>query len=164
MATNASVSERDYLTTDYEYPPEFVNGVLEERPMPTWTHAEMQAALIVWFAHHHPQLRALPELRYHVLPASYRLPDLVVVSRDMKPEETLRTTPLIVVEILSPDDRVPKLMAKLKEYASAGVPAIWILDPENRCGYQFISGEGLKPAQELIADGGIALSLEAFFA
>lgn len=163
MSTATLLSEQEYLRTDYEWPPEFVNGVLEERPMPTWSHAEVQAALSGWFIVHHPELRPLSELRYRVSAGRYRVPDLVVVPRSMPAEETLETAPRILVEILSPDDRLPKVLKKLREYAEAGVPAIWVLDPESGSGYQFTESQGLKFVEDLTAERGVRLSVADFF-
>ncbi len=39
------------------------------------------------------------------------------------------TPPLLVIEILSNDDRHHDLMEKLEEYRVWGVPNIWVVDP-----------------------------------
>ena len=39
------------------------------------------------------------------------------------------TLPLLVIEILSKDDRYHDLMEKLEEYRVWGVPNIWVIDP-----------------------------------
>ncbi len=40
--------------------------------------------------------------------------------------------PLVVVEILSKDDRHLDLMQKLEEYRAWGVPHIWVIDPSTQ--------------------------------
>jgi Uma2 family endonuclease len=37
--------------------------------------------------------------------------------------------PYIAIKILSEDDRMSRLIEKLQEYASMGVPNIWVFDP-----------------------------------
>lgn len=39
--------------------------------------------------------------------------------------------PFIVMEIVSPDDRLSEVLAKLDEYLAWGVPHIWLVDPQN---------------------------------
>ncbi len=36
----------------------------------------------------------------------------------------------LVVEVLSPDDRRPRVLAKIREYIDAGVKLVWLVDPE----------------------------------
>ncbi len=46
------------------------------------------------------------------------------------PQESVPSTPpLLVIEILSKDDRYHNLMEKLEEYRVWGVPNIWVVDP-----------------------------------
>ncbi len=40
--------------------------------------------------------------------------------------------PLLAVEVLSPDDRLGKIMRKVKIYLKAGVQIVWVVDPETR--------------------------------
>lgn len=44
----------------------------------------------------------------------------------------LDVAPELVVEVLSPDDRWSEVTAKLDDYFSAGVSAVWVVDPERR--------------------------------
>ena len=44
----------------------------------------------------------------------------------------LDVAPDLVVEILSPDDRVVGLMEKLREYFAIGVRLVWVVDPRAR--------------------------------
>ncbi|MEW6283251.1 MAG: Uma2 family endonuclease [Candidatus Eremiobacterota bacterium] len=49
------------------------------------------------------------------------------------PEGYLLTPPALVVEVLSPNDRASDVEAKTQEYLLAGVRAVLLLDPQNRC-------------------------------
>jgi Uma2 family endonuclease len=40
--------------------------------------------------------------------------------------------PLIVIEILSPDDRLATVREKLEEYKAWGAPHVWLVDPHSR--------------------------------
>jgi Uma2 family endonuclease len=37
--------------------------------------------------------------------------------------------PLVVTEIVSPDDRYEDIMTKLADYEAWGVPNVWLVDP-----------------------------------
>lgn len=62
-------------------------------------------------------------------------PDLLVLApedRDLIREGRLETTPLLIVEILSPSNPEHDLVTKLELYASAGVPEYWVFRPLQR--------------------------------
>jgi Uma2 family endonuclease len=40
------------------------------------------------------------------------------------------TPPDIVMEIVSPDERYPRLLEKLDKYSRWGVPHIWVVEPQ----------------------------------
>jgi len=40
--------------------------------------------------------------------------------------------PILAVEVLSPNDRPNKVMAKVTDYLRAGVKLVWVIDPEDR--------------------------------
>ena len=69
-------------------------------------------------------------------PDTVRGPDIVYFD-DVKPYDQLNPkwaegTPPLVVEVLSPNDRVGKVTRRINEYLRAGVRLIWIIDPEAR--------------------------------
>ncbi len=66
---------------------------------------------------------------YVIAPGTVLEPDLLVVRAEQLAGERLTTTPLLVVEVLSPSTRRTDLGSKRLAYQEAGVPAYWILDP-----------------------------------
>lgn len=42
------------------------------------------------------------------------------------------TPPIVAVEVLSPDDRINRLLRKVGEYLNSGVQQVWIVDPASR--------------------------------
>ncbi len=40
--------------------------------------------------------------------------------------------PVIAVEVMSPDDRINRVLGKVGEYLAAGVQQVWVVDPESR--------------------------------
>ncbi|MBX6313628.1 MAG: Uma2 family endonuclease [Isosphaeraceae bacterium] len=41
--------------------------------------------------------------------------------------------PDLAIEVLSPSDRPAKVMEKVSDYLSAGIPMVWVVDPSRRC-------------------------------
>ncbi|MGP0066935.1 MAG: Uma2 family endonuclease [Isosphaeraceae bacterium] len=64
-------------------------------------------------------------------------------------EEYLDVVPELVFEVLSPDDRWTKVMAKVVEYLDAGVGVVCVLDPSRRNLYLY---EGEEPVRILSED------------
>jgi Uma2 family endonuclease len=69
--------------------------------------------------------------------ATVRAPDVAFVRADRVPhgearKHFSRLAPDLVVEVLSPSDRPSEVVAKIEMYQEAGVPLIWLVDPDQR--------------------------------
>jgi Uma2 family endonuclease len=78
-------------------------------------------------------------------------PDAAFVRKDRIPPEYEsarfpRLAPDLVVEVLSLSDRASEVVAKLEMYQEAGIPLIWLVDPEKKTIIVIASG---KPTQVL---------------
>jgi Uma2 family endonuclease len=71
------------------------------------------------------------------------------VPRGPLPQEYLTVPPELVFEVRSPDDRWPKLLAKVAEYLEAGVTAVCVLDPKTSQAYVYYAD---RPAEILSVD------------
>jgi Uma2 family endonuclease len=72
------------------------------------------------------------------------------VPKGMLPrKEYLDVVPELVFEVLSPDDRWTRVMAKVVEYLDAGVGVVCVLDPSRRNFYLY---EGEEPVRILSED------------
>jgi Uma2 family endonuclease len=70
-------------------------------------------------------------------PNKVRIPDLSFTRRDRVPpggpaEGHSRVAPDLVIEVTSPNDSYAMVQAKVNDYLSAGVPLIWVLEPESK--------------------------------
>jgi Uma2 family endonuclease len=128
MAVGTLLSVEEYLNTDYSPDMEYVDGVLVERNVGEWQHGLLQSNIIFALRRKYPSIKVIPELRSKVTGTRYRLPDVCVTLSDPH-TRVLMEAPFIAIEILSEDDRVSRLLEKLKEYAAMGVPNIWVFDP-----------------------------------
>jgi Uma2 family endonuclease len=143
MATATQVPVEVYLTTAFEPDADYVDGHIEERPMGQYDHASWQQAIQHWFLLHEREwnVRVRPELRVKTTKTNFRVADVVVFSRDNPIEQVLHLPPIAVFEVLSPDDRIPRIMKKLQEYAAMGVRTVMLIDPETKRISQFQGGD-----------------------
>jgi len=130
MATKAQITAEQYLHMTFEHDAEFVHGEIVERSMPNYTHGRIQTLLSSLFeAVRSPhRLLACSGVRMRIGPDLYRIPDIAVFVNAPKlavPEQP----PMVVGEILSPDDRYHDVVEKLDEYRMWGVPNVWVVGP-----------------------------------
>jgi Uma2 family endonuclease len=164
MATKALITSEQYLAAHFEREPELVHGELMERPLPTFPHGDTQLEL-------GSRLRAMAgshglfsgvEVRVRMADDLYRIPDIAVWEGPDPPQPIPLDPPLLVVEIISPDDRVHDIFQKLEEYRLWGVREIWLVEPELKkfCVYQ----EGLRIVRKLeLPEYGFAITAEELF-
>ena len=142
MATlKASVPVEEYLHMSFEGSDcEFAFGQIVERSVGEKPHSRAQKRLIELFSRAGARLHAFPELRLKLAAELFRIPDLSVFA-DREPDEDVPSTPpLVVIEIVSRDDRYTDILKKLDEYRSWGVPNIWLVDPWLRRLYVYSAG------------------------
>ena len=134
MATLAIVPVEEYLRTTYEPDMEYVNGQLVERHVGEYFHSRTQLliAAILESREDERGFSAFTEQRVQVSDEPrYRIPDLCVKALPHEATPVL-VRPDLVIEIVSPDDTVSDMLAKIGEYLAAGIPRIWVIDPYQR--------------------------------
>src|SRR5580698_830126 len=125
MPVTEQISVEEYLSTVYSPDCDFVDGVLEDRHVGEKDHSLLQAALIAWFFAKRKELgiEVFPEQRVQVSASRYRLPDVCVTLGE--PDEQIFTTPpFLCIEILSPEDQMGRVLAKISDYLNFGVPYV----------------------------------------
>ena len=141
MATTTTtlISLEEYLHTVYRPDCDFVDDHIEERTLGELDHGLLQARLTIWSGAHELDwnVRVVVELRTRVSPTRVRIPDVCLLRRDAPREPVTLTPPLLCIEILSPEDRLPCVLKVLDDYATMGVPNLWILDPTERIAYLY---------------------------
>jgi Uma2 family endonuclease len=143
VPTAQAVSVDEYLKTSYRPDLEYVDGYLVERGVPTYLHALLQAILIRYFGQFEDEHRflVLPELRTEIVErARYRIPDILLCATPTRIQKIMNETPLAVIEILSPDDRVTETLQRFQDYAQLGVPHIVQMDPETQAARRYEDG------------------------
>ncbi|MGA2570038.1 MAG: Uma2 family endonuclease [Terracidiphilus sp.] len=134
-----------YLKSSFEPDAEYVDGVIEERPMGEWTHADWAAAIVEYYRSRKIEwnIRAAAELRVQVARNRFRVPDVTVVDRGKPVEQVVTHAPIAVFEILSPEDSLARMMNKLADYELMGIGTILVLDPKGHH-FRYLSGR-LEP-------------------
>ena len=156
-----SMTAEEYLRSSFEPDAELVDGRLEERPMGEIGHGRWQDAILAWFRGNPGwDLRALPEVRVQVSAESFRVPDITVLLRDQLGGRIVTEAPVAVIEVLSPEDRRPDLLIKLREYGAMGIRNIFVVDPESLSYSVFREGV-LRPVRSVETLEGLGDSVGA---
>lgn len=141
VLAKSQIGVEEYLDLAFDDRPEpdYVDGEVVERALPTILHSQIQALLILLLAPllNRTRLLLLPELRVQIEPRRFRVADLAVY-RDPFPQGRYGTTPaFIVIEIVSPDDRHSRLAERMEDYRRWGVPYVWLVDPQLKRLYEY---------------------------
>ncbi|MCX7791250.1 MAG: Uma2 family endonuclease [Chloroflexaceae bacterium] len=113
---------------------EYTNGHIEVLPMPTDKHQAILEWLFLALKTFIEQLggkvRFAP-LRMRVREGMYREPEILLVrdARDPRRQHRFWLGADLVVEIVSEDDPEGDTRVKRADYASAGIPEYWIVNP-----------------------------------
>ena len=160
MATT-KVSLEEYLNTSYRPDVEYIDGELKERNVGEIEHAKMILAVLMWFVGHRQewQIEILPDVRVQVKPERFRIPDVCVCAALNSDTRIVTTAPLVVVEVLSPEDRIANYNERLGDYIDMGIRGVWVIDPATRKGWDCSSGSWIETTNFRLPDSPIYLDL-----
>jgi len=130
-------SEEEYLDLETNRLVEFTDGLVEVLPMPTLSHQKIVAYL-------HQVLTAFVEaarlgvtvfapFRMHLPGNLYREPDVLfmLAAHASRAGEEYWEGADLVMEVVSKKDRARDLVRKRRDYAAAGIPEYWVVDPQH---------------------------------
>ena len=122
-ASQPTITMDEYLHTAYRPDCDYVDGELQERNMGELDHGEVQGAIVEWFRRHGKDwnIRTIPELRIRVSPSRVRVADVCLLARAEATEQVPTRPPMVVIEILSPEDRVSRYEQRIDDYRKMGV-------------------------------------------
>lgn len=130
-------SEEEYLELNTNHLVEFSHGTIEVLPMPSIPHQRLVRALFKLLeqfvlAHNLGEVLFAP-VRVQLWPGKYREPDVVFIAKsaDQRDQEQFWLGADLVMEVVSPDkqSRERDWVKKKQDYAQAGIPEYWIVDP-----------------------------------
>jgi Uma2 family endonuclease len=115
---------------------EFTDGYIEVLPMPTDKHQVISQFLLLALL---PFIRQLggrvlyAPVRVQIREGKYREPDLLLVLNENDPrrQNAFWLGADLVIEIVSPDDPERDTRVKRLDYAEAGIPEYWIVNPQD---------------------------------
>jgi Uma2 family endonuclease len=97
----------------------------------------------------------LSENLYTLSPTTRLAPDVAVILGDRRAElldaKVIPIIPDIVVEVLSPSETPRNVLRKLKQYFTAGVKEVWLIDPDTRTA-EIWTGPTLPEHELTVAD------------
>lgn len=138
----------DYLTLDTNHLIEYTNGYVEVLPMPSLWHQELVFLLqrMLW---EFVTERGLGKVWAAPLPVQlwqkkFREPDIIFMAAAKVPHltATYLSNVDLVMEVVSPDDPDRDYKKKRNEYAQAGIPEYWIVDPLKNLVTVLVLGNG----------------------
>lgn len=179
LPTQGGWDEEEYLwlTDRSNHLIEFTDGYIEVLPMPTRKHQKILRLLIYTFLGH-LQPRGgdvlFAPFRLRLRQGKLREPDLLALldKDDQRSQERYWTGADLVLEVVSPDKPERDLVEKRREYAEAGIPEYWIVNPfdetitvltsgndptATRYAEHSIFGRGQRATSPLLAGFGVAV-------
>jgi Uma2 family endonuclease len=163
MATATTIIPiEEYLRTSYHPDCDYVDGEIQERNLGEREHARLQSLLTIWFGNNEKvwNVYTLVEQRIRVAQRRVRIADICLIRRNAPREQVIVTPPLLCVEILSPEDRLPRAARVMEDYARMGVPNLWLLDPKDQVAYNYASDGLLKLTTNLLTIPGTEISVD----
>jgi Uma2 family endonuclease len=164
MASATQIPVSEYLDTTFRPDREYVDGEVRERNVGKWEHARIQWLLAHWFGNHELTWNVIgsTEQRVRVSPTRVRVPDLVVLRPGPQPD-ILTQPPLLVIEILLPDDSYSDLQERCQDYRQMGVETVWIIDPKTRSGRMCSGAEWVEAERLEVSGSSIYVRLDELF-
>jgi Uma2 family endonuclease len=167
MGATILVPLEEYLSTVYRPDCDFVNGVIEERNVGEADHSDAMAALVTYLRARQAQFGAWAflSLRVQIGPQQFRIPDVLVVLGEKPTGRYITEPPFLGIEVLSPEDRMPRVLERIDEYLTFGVPYVWVIDPESRRGWVY-TADSIQEAKDGVlrtANPEIAVPLTELF-
>ncbi len=164
--TTTFIPVEEYLRTSFaDGDREYVDGIIVERNLGELEHSDLQTSMAHYFRTHYQQFWSGVEARVQVKPTRFCVPDICLIAGPKPEGRILRTPPFLIVEVLSPDDRVEDLQEKIDDYLVFRVKYIWVVNPRTRRGYMHTS-EGAREAKDSVLrtqDPAIEVPLSAMF-
>jgi Uma2 family endonuclease len=155
------ISAEDFLDMPESVGAELVDGEIVEVPMgsmSSWIGGLLYTSMLQFVLANNlgrvfPQENGMaiwPSNPYRV-----RKPDLTFVRKGrlpggLPPSGWLTVVPDLVVEVVSPRDRVEDLEQKLLEYREAGIPLVWVIFPATRSAHVLAAA---RPRAEVAPNG-----------
>lgn len=168
MTTKSLIEVDEYLRTTFEDADcEYLEGEIVERNTGELPHGRVQGRLLYLLMQQTASLKIeiVPEIRIQTKSRRYRVADIAVWRQGFIGERIPTVPPLLVIEILSSEDRMTRMLPKVQEHLAMGLEWVWVVDPDEKNALSFSRQE---PAGRLVdelrtEDPAILIPLESVF-
>jgi Uma2 family endonuclease len=164
MTSTVTIPVSEYLQAIYRPDREYVDGEVRERNVGKFEHARIQALLAMWFGQHEIawSVMVVTEQRVQISASRVRIPDVALIRPGSHPD-VLTEPPILVVEILSPDDTYSDTEERASDYLAMGIKVVWIIDPKTRTGRMCIDQTWTAAPRLAVPNTGISVDLSGVF-
>jgi Uma2 family endonuclease len=154
MSVGTLIPVEEYLSTSYEPDAEYVDGAVVERHVGGWMQGLIQSNINFALRRKYRWLKVLGPERLRINEARYYIPDVIALLKLPKiPFYYVEEPPFLVVEILSPEDRMARVMEKFQDYQMKGVQNIWLIHPEQQRVFVYQAGDLIEMKGDAVATG-----------
>ena len=162
----ALVSVEEYLSSSYEPDCDYVDGVLEERNLGEYDHGNLQTTISAYLKYRARSwnVRVIVELRIRVSATRVRVPDICVILRDREIEQVPTKPPLVCVEVLSPEDRWPRVEKRIADFLAMGVGRVWVFDPKKGEVFEYAKSGRRKVVEDLLEAPPVSIRISELMA
>jgi Uma2 family endonuclease len=158
------ISVDEYLRTSYpDGDREYDNGILVERNLGSIPHGSLQGLLFEHFRKYREShnIGVVVECRTRISSSRFRVPDVMVVREPYdRKARYYDGVPVVIIEILSPDDLVKNTLKRFADYAALGVRFILLMDPEDRITHVYQSGALSRQEVQQLGEGSEAIPFD----
>ncbi|MGH7246840.1 MAG: Uma2 family endonuclease [Pseudomonadota bacterium] len=164
----APVGVEEYLSNPAYEHCEYIDGQVVELNVGTISHGRIQVKCgrkLDEYFDAHPAGYAGTEIHCRLKIGGkivFRLPDVAAVLGEVTDGRYLDRAPDLVVEIRSPDDRLPAQFRKMDEYFENGARLGWLILPEEKSAFVFTPNAPVRTVifGELLTGGDVLPGLE----
>jgi Uma2 family endonuclease len=149
------VSIEDYLSSSYEPDCDYVDGVLEERNLGEYDHSNLQTTLATYLRIRARlwNVRVIVELRIRVS-----------ATRVREIEQVPSKPPLVCIEVLSPEDRWPRVENRIQDFLAMGVARVWVFDPKKGEVFDYTKSGRRKVVEDLLEAPPVSIRISELMA
>jgi Uma2 family endonuclease len=155
MSSAALISLEEYLHRAEKPLCEYMDGVLQPKPMPAKLHGLIRFMLVTLLRRQ--GVEALAEVTVRVSATKFLIPDVIAARTIQSPYPTEPV--LLCAEILSPEDRLGATLAKCELYRAWGVPFCWVIDAQKQTAWHYHAG-GEPERVDVLTAGDLGVRLE----
>lgn len=161
-AQTLRMSVEENLSESFRPDVDYVDGYIEERNVGEMDHGTVRGVLYALFLAKRKDWGIRPTLITLLkFPPPLRVPDVALVRPEHRQKQIIRTARLSRVEVLSPEDTMPRRLAKIREYLAMVVPEVWIIASlERSLTVCLADGSKLSHRTRLVNLAGSAVSVD----